>query len=226
MIFGIGAIYIVLLIYPNSLFAFAEQYKNFEVFSDRPIPTEISLVLDNAIERLETSELYESKCKFKLYLCNEEWRFRFFTRNKNAGGVVNFIISPNIFIRENDIEKNQLIPPQSWKNPLTDRPLSYFIAHEATHSLQRKYDRFLIFNAPIEIIEGYAEYIGKSKTNDLENLKEKFRNSSFSMNPKSGLYDKYNLYISYLIEQQGYNFERIVKEQPDLEKSLKEINRK
>jgi hypothetical protein len=223
LIVGIGAIYIILLNYPNPLFTFDIQYKNFEIFSDRPIPKEINIVIDDAVKRLEYSELYKSNYRFKLYLCNEDWRFRFFTRNKNAGGVVNFLFSPNIFIRENIIEKNQLVPPKTWNNPLTDRPLSYFIAHEATHSLQREYDKLLIFAAPIEVVEGYAEYIGKSKTNNLDNLKENFADNSPSMNPKSGLYDKYNLYIRYLIEEKGYNFERIVQEQPDIEKSLEEL---
>jgi hypothetical protein len=226
LIFGIIAVYLLLLIYPNPLFDFKVQYQNFEIFSDHPIPKDISIVIDDAKERLENSELYNSNYKFNLYLCNENWRFIFFSRNGNAGGQVNFLFSPNIFIRENEIMSNQIIPPKTWKNPMEDRPLSYFIAHEATHSLQRENDRFLIFKVPVEIVEGYAEYVGKSKTNNLDVLKEKFLNNSPSMNPKSGLYDKYNLYISYLIDHKGYNFEQIIQEQPDLNKSLDELMRK
>jgi hypothetical protein len=160
-----------------------------------------------------------------LYLCNEDWRFKFFTRNGNAGGVVNFVISKNIFIRENEIATNRLIPPRKWKNPLTDRPLSYFIAHEAIHSLQRKYDRFLVLKVPVEIVEGYAEYIAKSPTRDMELLKEDWWGSAPTMDPSNGLYDKYHLYVGYLMEEKGYDFERLLEERPNIDSTLNRIDR-
>lgn len=223
-IIGIGITYILILIYPNLLFAKSYEYRNFRIYSDRPITSEIEFVIDDAIQRLQHSELYEeSQNKFKLYLCNDHWRFKLLTRNESAGGVVNFLFSPNIFLRENDLKANQIIPPKSWKNPLADRPLSYFIAHEAVHSLQWKSDRLLILKAPAEIIEGYAEYIAKSTTNDLDKLLQDYKDKKGSMNPKNGLYDKYNLYIGYLIEQKKYDLERIIKEQPSIEVTLKEM---
>jgi len=223
LILGIGICYIFLLISPNILFANKYQYRNFTVFSDKPIPESIDLVIDDAIRRIEGSELYENTSRFRLYLCNDDWRFRFFTRNGNAGGVVNFLFSSNIFIRESNVKANQLIPPPTWKNPLTDRPLSYFIAHEAVHSLQREYDQFLIFRAPVEIIEGYAEYIAKAENNSIKKLTQSLKNNASTMNPENGLYDRYNLYVGYLINEKGYNFERIVQEKPDMEKILNEI---
>lgn len=218
-----GLLYIILLISPNLLFANKYQYRNFTIFSDNEIPKSINFVIDDTIRRLEWSELYKNAAEFRLYMCNDEWRFKFFTRNKNAGGVVNFLFSPNIFIRESNITTNQLIPPSTWNNPLIKRPLSYFIAHEAVHSLQRKYDQFLIFRAPVEIIEGYADYIAKSEPNAIKDLTEKLKNNASTMNPENGLYDKYHLYVGYLIDHKGYNFERIVQEQPELEKIMNEI---
>tara|TARA_R110002073_G_scaffold15279_2_gene60581 strand:- start:2 stop:709 length:708 start_codon:yes stop_codon:yes gene_type:complete len=216
----IGSIYCLFLLYPTPLFANKHQYRNFTIHSDTPIPQSIEAVVDDTIQRLEASELYEPSDNFKLYLCNKDWLFKFFTRNGNAGGVVNFIISPNIFIRESEIASNQLIQPTSWKNSMEDRPLSYFIAHEAVHSLQRKHDKFLIFKAPVAVTEGYAEYIAKAKSLSLEKLIESYRNSSPAMNPENGLYDRYNLYISFLIERKDYSFSRLVEEKIDLEEVL------
>jgi hypothetical protein len=223
LILGVGTLYIFFLMYPNLLFGYKYKYRNFIVHSDKPIPKSINIVLNDAIERLENSELYETNIQFKLYLCNEDWRFKFFTRNGNAGGVVNFLISPNIFIRQSDAEKNQLVPPKTWKNSLINRPLSYFIAHEGIHCLQRKFDNFLFLKANVEIIEGYAEYIAKGKTNNLDILIKEFKNNLPTMNPENGLYDKYNLYVTYLIERKEYTFYKIVQEQPSLEKILSEI---
>jgi len=223
---GIAVIYLLILVHPNPLFAYESQHRNFEIHSDLPISESVKPVIDDAILRLEQSELYKPQAEFQLYLCNKSWRFRFFTRNGNAGGVVNFLFSPNIFIREHELATNQLIPPKSWKNSLADRHLSYFIAHEPVHSLQREWDPFLIFKAPIEVVEGYAEYVAKSPTRNLPHLKEDFGKQAPSMNPGNGLYVKYHLYIAYLIEEKGYRFSTIVEIQPELEKTLAEIMEK
>lgn len=222
-LFGMGIIYLLFLVYPMSLFAYKYEYRNYVTYSDKPILKNIDFVLDDAIARLEKSELYRSQDRFNLYLCNRHWRFKFFTRNENAGGVVNYFLSGNIFLRENDIKLNKLIPPSSWRNPMIDRPLSYFIAHETIHSLQRSYDKYLIFKVPVEIIEGYADYIAKFETSDMAELKEGLMNNSPTMNPKNGLYDRYHLYVGYLMEQKGYSFRKIVKDKPDMEEVLAEI---
>lgn len=217
--------YLLLLIYPSPLFANKYQYRNFTVYADTSISKHVELVIDDSIRRLEKSVLYASDSRFEVFLCNADWRFALLTRNTNAGGVVNFLLSPNIFIRKNNLELNQLIPPHTWTNSLADRPLSYFIAHEATHSLQRGYDHFLLLRAPIEIIEGYADYIAKSGTFNLATLKNAFRANDLSMNPKNGLYDKYHLYVGYLIEEKGYDFEMLVSEQPEMAKTLDDLIR-
>ncbi|MFK7908117.1 MAG: hypothetical protein AB8B69_23500 [Chitinophagales bacterium] len=210
-------IYLLLLWHPNPLFAHQYDYQNFVVYSDRAIPQEMETVLKDAEERLSFSELYEQGDTFRIYICNDAWRFAFFTRNPNAGGVVNFPISPNVFIRESDIPANELIPPKGWMYTPKERPLSYFIAHEATHSLQRKTDPFLQLKAPVHIIEGYADYIGKCKDFDFETFKNLYLNDDFVMNPANGLYNKYHLYVAYLMEKKGFDFEQLVKEQPSME---------
>jgi hypothetical protein len=94
LIVAIAVAYLLILMNPNPLFAYESQYRNLEIHSDLPISESVKPVLDDAILRLEQSELYEPQAEFQLYLCNQSWRFRFFTRNGNAGGVVNFLLSP------------------------------------------------------------------------------------------------------------------------------------
>lgn len=214
-------IYLFLLVNPNSLFAHKYEYRNFKVYADQAITENIDFVIDDAISRLEKSDLYEATDQFDVYLCNDSWRFRFFTRNGNAGGVVNFLISPNIFIRESSIETNQIIPPGGWMYSREDRPLSYFIAHEAVHSLQRKHNTFLQFSTPPFILEGYADYIAKKPNFDYERYEKLYLENDPMMNPQSGLYLRYHLYVAYLIEKKSYSFFDIIEEQPDLEKTLK-----
>ena len=220
---GIASIYLLMLVYPNLLFSNYISYRNYQVYSDRPIDEKIKVVLDDAISRIEKSELYKHDSRFYLYLCSDRWRFKFFTRNESAGGQVNFVISGNIFIRENDIFNNRIIPPDTWRNPLTDRPLSYFIAHESVHSLQREYDKFMVLKTPMEIIEGYADFIAKGGHSNLNALIQDYKKGVPTMDPSNGLYDKYHLFVRYLIEHDGMSFETVLEEQPDLEASLKAL---
>ena len=103
LFFGTVSIYLILLIYPNFLFAYNYQYQNFQIYSDRPIPSAMDEILAEVKINLSHSELYEETDQFHIYFCNEVWRLSFFTRNKMVGGIVNFGISPNVFIRESDL---------------------------------------------------------------------------------------------------------------------------
>lgn len=226
LVLGTALVYLILLIYPSVLFANKHPYLNFEIYSDRPIPNTIDLVIDDVIDRIENSELYDANDTFRIYFCNDNWRFKLFTRNGNAGGVVNIPISANIFIRESNIETNELIPPGGWMYTPKERPLSYFIAHESIHSLQRKRNPFIQLTTPSYILEGYADYIAKKPDFNYTKYMELYKTKDFLMNPENGLYHKYHLFTAYLIDKEGYSFDRIINEKPDLERTLEQAIKK
>lgn len=217
---GIGALailYLVLLCYPGPLFSVGYEYHQFEIHSNELIPEEIESVLDDVERRISNSELYSNTQKFSVYLCQSDWMYFLFSRNLNSGGICNFSLSRNVFIRECDIKSNQLIPPENWVFPLDDRPLSYFIAHELTHSMQSNMDRFMNLKVPGYIMEGYADYIAKSTEADMEAYWTKFYAGDPIMDPENGLYNKYHLFISYFIDQKCYTFSKLIEEKPDLD---------
>lgn len=214
------AIYIGLLIFPGLLFAHQTTYKNFNVYSDRQIDPNVKVVLEDVLARLEHSELYSNEVSFNVYLCNDQWRFNLFTRNPNAGGQVNFLISSNIFIRESDVATNQLIPPNGWMFEMDTRPLSYFIAHESVHALQRAHDPFMVIHTPNHIIEGYADYIAKRPDFDFNQYTQLLRDADSSMDPKNGLYKRYHLYSAILIDSLNLSFKDVLRTEPELEKTL------
>lgn len=212
-VLGSSFLYLFLLIYPNFLFGNKYEYKNFKVFSDEKISEEIAPILDQVQERISKSELYEEKDKFRIYLCNKKWRFSFFVRNPKAGGVVNFLISPNVFIRESVIEENRIVPPGTWMYEVNERDLVYFLSHELTHSLERKISPFLVANKAGYILEGYADYIGKKPHFDFETYKQAYINQDPKMLPDSPLYNRYHLYTAYLMDVKGYSFKQILEEE-------------
>ena len=81
----------------------------------------------------------------------------------------------------------------------------------------------MVLNTPVEIIEGYADFIAKGEYSDLDTLIQDYQMGLPTMNPSNGLYDKYHLYVRYLIEGKGMDFESILKEQPDMDLALNEL---
>ena len=213
--------YLGLLLYPNFLFANHHSFKNFDVYSDQRIPHEIDIVLEDALVRVKKSELYESNDRFSIYFCNAAWRLTLLTRNPNVGGLVNQGLSNNVFIRESEIEKNKIVSPTEGEEIalVDERPLSYFLAHEITHSLQTKIERFIHITTPKYIVEGYADYIGKGSSFNYKKYMKDFKNNHITMNPSSGLYNKYHLMIAYLMDVQGMSFREIA----ESKRSLQEI---
>lgn len=213
--------YLGLLLYPNLLFSYHHTFKNFNIYSDQKIPIEIDRVLTDVLRRLKKSELYENTDTFSIYFCNSRWRLSLLTRNSNVGGFVNQGLSNNVFIRESKIEKNKIVSPTKGQEIalVEERPLSYFIAHEITHSLQTKIDRFMHITTPKYIVEGYADYIGKDSSFDFHKNLNNFNNNHITMNPATGLYNKYHLMIAYLMDIKGLTFQEIVKQK----RSLREV---
>lgn len=216
-------VYGYFLTVPKILFGYSYTFQNFNVYSDRPITSDIEMVLNDVKDRIIKSELYTDDQSFNIFFANEKWRLLFFTQSLNVGGVCHFNLTGNVFVRECDISRNRIIAPPSWKFPLEDRPLSYFIAHELTHTMQSRYDRWLNLKMPVHILEGYADYIGKSKEFDFEYYKTAQQNNAPIMNPENGLYNRYHLITAYLIDRKGMTFKEIVEDRPNREVIEKEI---
>ena len=211
------------LINPRPIFSHEYTYKQFHVYSDAPIPNTIEAVLDKALENIERSELYDSAKMFNIFICNQPWRLGLFARNANIGGSVTGIVSPNVFIRGSDIDRNVIIPPGDGLLDAENRPLSYFLAHEMTHAMQARYDRFMMVKVPAAVMEGYADYIGKGEGFDHAQARARLIEGHEFMRGDSPLYDRYHLYIAHLIEVRGLSFKGILQNPPDFDAVMGEI---
>ena len=208
------------ILFPQVLFSNKFTNGNITVYSDKNIDSSIKKVLAAAVVKIEQSDLYDSTVHFKIFLCNTRWRFYLFSfGNENAGGITHTRVTGNIFIRKCNISQNKIIPPENWvfaKSPysLSDRPLSYFIAHEMTHRLQCFHFCSLTNNSPVWIREGYADFIAKGSEFDYaENLKL-FRQGAPELSPKSGLYRYYHLLVYYLIKKKHLPIRDIIENKP------------
>lgn len=217
----LGLTYLALLICPSILFAHKIDYNNCTIYSDNKIDDSIKFVIDDAVKRVSKSDLYDSKIHFNIFICNKLWRFGIFTQgNEYAGAVTHYHLTGNIFFRPSDIPNNKIIPPASWstaKHPFgfSDRPLSYYFAHEMTHKLEANYTGAFDFSQPTWLTEGYADYIGKAGNFDFnENLKL-LNDKAPELDPKNGLYRYYHLKVAYLLDKKGLTIKEVYNNTPD-----------
>jgi hypothetical protein len=220
-------LYLCVLVFPQPLFTHHMIYQNYEIWSDQPIAPHITQVLDDVTRRLRTSELYESDSPLRIFFCNASWRLWLYGHFSNKmAGIADTCLVRNIYIRASDIASNRVHPPTS--EPLADadqRPLSYFIAHEATHIIEsRHFGRLAIFRYPLWLSEGYADYVGKGGDFDFDENQQLLVTGSPLMDyQKSGLYRRFHLEVFFLIHKKGLTVKQIYVNPPNEEDLIREI---
>jgi hypothetical protein len=97
----------------------------------------------------------------------------------------------------------------------TDRPLSYFIAHELMHIAQvRHVGRARYSRLPQWVDDGYADYVARDI--DLSDALQKFKANARELDPRqSGLYVRYQLLMAYLFDKKHVGLEEVLAQPPD-----------
>jgi hypothetical protein len=204
----VAALYLMLLCHPGLFFRHAFTQSDFCLYSDEPIPSgPAARVLDEVELRLARTPLYHLNPgrNFRIYLCNQQWRFILFANTRyHVGGLTYPPLTNNIFLRAVHLDADRLVGPSGQEVPGTRR-LSYYIAHEITHTLMAdELGAGRFWGLPTWIGEGYADYIGKGGHFDYEEVVEKLRNGARELNPRqSGLYLRYHLLVAYLLDRKG-----------------------
>src|SRR3546814_4022791 len=178
------------------------EYRNYRIWSDRPIDPAITHVLDDATRRLRTSHLYDPQAPSWLFFCNEPWRMRLYTGP--VGGVADTLLTQNIYLCEADIGANRIVPPRGTLADADQRSLSYFVAHEATHIVQSRALGRLLKWHPEWLVEGYADYVAKAGDFDFEENRSLLKQDDACLDyARSGLYRRYHLMVAWLLDEQG-----------------------
>lgn len=221
VILSAAALVLMVLAFPQPLFAHTVRYGAFQLWSDRPIDPAFATVLDDAERRLRTSDLYEPGAAFRVFICNEPWRMRLYTRNASIGGAADTLFTRNIYLREADIAANRLMPPPPYRELADEevRPLSYFIAHEATHVMQsRVFGRLMELRYPDWLTEGHADLVAKAGDFDVEENRALLRRGDVRLDyARSGLYRRYHLMVATVLGQPGRTIRTLFARPPEEE---------
>jgi hypothetical protein len=206
-----------LLAIPQPLFRFSVRAENLVLHSDRPLSEAAGKrVLEMVERKLSRSPLYSGRRDYHVFICNSRWRqMLFFNKDYGAGGVAQYPVTAQVFLREARVEDNRLISPGG--NPVIgDRTLGYFAAHEITHQLTgADIGPIRFYRLPRWVREGYADYVGKGDSFHYDEGKRAFLQEAPEMDQKkSGLYSRFHLLVAYLLEHQHWSVEQLLRAPP------------
>jgi hypothetical protein len=220
-ILAVCGLYLLLLKFPEPFFSRSVDAGNLRIYFNKGHEEDVSAVAERALNRLKKSALYNEKDHYRVFLAGSDAEFAMYTNVfRNAGGFYNVV--GNAFIRPSVPEKDRLIKPDG---SLTeeDRPLHYFVAHEASHAMT--HDRIGViryFMLPEWIREGVAESVAR--------INPSFE-KTVTMNVKSpadldghGGYLRYKLRIEYLMRVKGLDVFGVLGFRGNVETLDKEID--
>jgi hypothetical protein len=151
-----------IILFPQLLFANKMKYKKFKVCSNDKISYDIKIVLDNAMNLVQKSELYDSSYKYNIILCHNSFYNKIDDRLLGIGPAARATLN-NVIIKVRIDPKSNLAFPTFRKE--CEVNLAYLLAHEMIHCLQaNKYGimKFNPFRHPeFWKLEGYPEYISR-----------------------------------------------------------------
>jgi hypothetical protein len=129
---------LVVLLYPEPLYAYSIQHGRLSLHSDSPFRTAAGReVLADVERRLSAAPaaLADPHSQYRIFVSNAEWRRRTtFLWSYGAGGVNHYPIAHTVFLRQADIDRDRLLS-SSGDHVAPPRTLSYFASHEIAHSL-------------------------------------------------------------------------------------------
>jgi len=212
--------YVLLLCFPQVLFAHEISYRNFTVYSREPLDQNIYTVLDRVQSRLAASQINNKEVKPKIFFTNGFGLYAmlslYFGSNSFGKGYA-ILPTNNIFINKSDVPQDLVFRKAPANN---ERSLSGVIAHETTHLLIRKrYGYWRNLTMPAWKKEGYAEYVAGGSTLNYETGVRMWKAS-----PRDGTgyqYFKYYMLVKYLLEHEKLSVDDLFNRAFDLQ-SLEE----
>jgi hypothetical protein len=210
-----SAAYLAVLAHPQPLFAHEIQRGGLALHAGAAMPDAIRTTLDRALDRLQRSPLFQAAGGVHVFLCQSRPAFALFARqNHRAGGVADWLVGQHAFLRESDMLNDLLISPGGTA-VAADRPLSYFVAHEAMHiAIARHLGRLRYSQLPQWVDDGYADYIARDI--DYADALQKFKADARELDPRrSGLYLRYHLMVAYLLEKERLSIDALLNQPPN-----------
>ena len=234
----LGLLQILTIAVPYPFFSEKLEYKNYTVYSDSVIDSGFHQLLDNVNKRLEAVEINQPELNHRLFFCQSEKLFRFFTfiseddypqQGFNVPALGNIFLSEEFNTKVHNTHKGY---EEITQYSCVEGNMEEIIAHEIVHSLTyENLEYFEDWSLPFWKKEGYAEYaanIGIIKKDTLFDLHERiedlnddsFWGPTFST-PRH--YYRSQILVQYLSEVKGLSFDDIMADDIKETEVLKEL---
>ena len=205
---SLAAAYLLLLCFPQVLFAHEISYKNFTVYSREPLDGSVYAMLDKVETRLATSPLNTPEVKPKILLTGSQRLYStlsLYIGGNSFGKGLPMLPTSNVFINDADVNRDLVFREAPTNN---QRSLSGVVAHEVTHLLiKNKFGYVKNITMPAWKKEGYCEYVAGGSTLDHDSGVRLWK-----ANPNDGtgyLYFKYYMLVKYLLETEKLTVEEL-----------------
>lgn len=215
---------VTIMLFPQPLFAHKLEYKKFNVYSDELLDKNIEVILNNAYNLVEQSELQDKNYQYNVFLSLDNIYNRI-EDLQGKGPAARATAGHIVFKVRVDIDNNKAFGSRSKMN------LTELLTHEMVHCLQANklglWNLNQLNHPPYWKLEGYPEYIsrqarlkeenyslsneikrfieleGKSKDGFVEIIEEHFA---------PAIYYKGRLMVEYLIDVKGFTYDQILKD--------------
>jgi hypothetical protein len=210
---AVVALFGILIIRPESLFAYSLGSGRIAVASDRPIPPAGGeRFLRDCEGLLERSPLKAQGRRYRLYVANAAWRQRlyFLPRPYAWGLAYAYGLGGSVFLTGANFDTGRVV---HWGYEGTPpRTLAYLCAHELTHVVIGEHVGLKRFFMSQWVWEGLPDYVGIETRQPFEELRDALgdRPVDVAMMQSYGSYPRYRLLVTYFIERKGWTVEQLL----------------
>jgi hypothetical protein len=205
--------YLLILAFPEPLFAHEYSYGAFHVFSRTPLDDRVRSPLDEIERRLRQSSLYRPGMVHRVFIAETAGRYAFLNGPYRGAMARNFELNDSIFVPRLDLETGEVVHFDGRRGPIV-----WIVGHEVVHSLIRKRVGLVAaWTLPRWKREGYPEYVASTHGMSLEEGVHALDSSlGLSIIVKSGYsiprrYFESEMLWRYLLEVRRLGFEDVIR---------------
>ena len=199
--------YLLLLSFPQMVFARSVTYHNFQVYSTAPLDGSLTPALDKAEQRLAASEINDPHATYRIFLCPSHAVFALFVPSARTAFADNLPFVHNIFVNTADVRADEVTTGTGQHDR---RSLSGVIAHECTHTLlAKRFGQVRMLRTPSWKQEGYCDYVAHATSFDPAEGRRLLEQGGSDPSP-SFFYFKAFMAIAYLKDQRHWSLSQIM----------------
>jgi hypothetical protein len=218
----LGIAYLLLLAFPQPLFAHTLAYGNFTVYARAPIDSRMTAVLDGVESRLRTAGIESRAVRPRIFLTGSSRFYRAIrlgVGQNSFGNGFGALPTRNVFINRHDAAQDRVFREAASHS---SRGLTGVIAHEVTHlAVRQRVGYWRNLRLPAWKTEGYAEYVAGESTLPFETGLRLWQAS-----PRDGTgyqYFRYFQIVKHLLERKQVSVDDLFARDFDLQALSDEV---